>query len=347
VAELDFPPLAYYSTPSQSMSDTFAEPCGQGPPIRLDGTIYQTSLQGSVGDLVALNPVNLSVCSPKGSVAIGAGTHRLTAPTSVSPFNVSSLTIAEVGSTTNLTSPARSAAVLSWAPETRSVKVSGGPATYLEIHQNYGPAWTASLNGKALTPVTLDGWQQGYFVPAGGGGIIRLNFGPEGTYRTGLLVGAFAAMLLVLLAVGMVLSRRGAKALAAPPWSSRVPLWLSIGLTMGVILVIGSPLALVVPGLLIISWRWRTLIPWVAAAAMLVAGAIAAWHPGNGAGGGVGSFSAAAQACALVALAAVLLPSVERSPRRRSRRLTMPVAGLQRERYVQSIDLDPVIEGKR
>ncbi|HEX3448483.1 MAG TPA: hypothetical protein VHS97_09535, partial [Isosphaeraceae bacterium] len=53
-------------------------------------------------------------------------------------------------------------------------------------------------------------------------------------------------------------------------------------------------------------------LPWVAFLAMTAAGIIAAVDPGSGALSRTGAFSAQAQACALIALAAVLVPVLRR-----------------------------------
>ena len=44
--------------------------------------------------------------------------------------------------------------------------------------------------------MTIDGWQQGYRVPAGAGGEVSLVYRPDRTYRTGLLVGLGLVVLL-------------------------------------------------------------------------------------------------------------------------------------------------------
>jgi arabinofuranan 3-O-arabinosyltransferase len=81
-----------------------------------------------------------------------------------------------------------------------------------------------------------------------------------------------------------------------------------------VIFVAGGPVVLAVPALAIVD-RWRPRwLPWIAAAAMLAAGLVAAAAstptvPGSG------PFSGAAQVFALIALAAALLPLIPARPR--------------------------------
>ena len=55
------------------------------------------------------------------------------------------------------------------------------------------PGWTATLNGHRLTPVTLDGWQQAFVVPAGAGGRVAMTFTPATGYRW-LLAGSALVM---------------------------------------------------------------------------------------------------------------------------------------------------------
>jgi arabinofuranan 3-O-arabinosyltransferase len=77
------------------------------------------------------------------------------------------------------------------------------------------------------------------------------------------------------------------------------------------IFAVGGPVAAVVPVLAALAWwrpGWR---PAVAAVAIAAAGVITA-TAGRPDALGSGAFSAAAQACALTALAAALLPALRR-----------------------------------
>ncbi|MEV6906809.1 hypothetical protein [Amycolatopsis sp. NPDC051071] len=40
----------------------------------------------------------------------------------------------------------------------------------------------------------MDGWQQAWILPAGSGGVVQLEFGPDWKYRSGLLIGAIAIL---------------------------------------------------------------------------------------------------------------------------------------------------------
>ncbi|MFF7633753.1 glycosyltransferase [Kitasatospora sp. NPDC008050] len=54
--------------------------------------------------------------------------------------------------------------------ETITTTIPAGPAgRVLRLAEQADPGWQASLNGSKLTPVTVDGWAQGFQLPAGGG----------------------------------------------------------------------------------------------------------------------------------------------------------------------------------
>jgi arabinofuranan 3-O-arabinosyltransferase len=203
------------------------------------------------------------------------------------------------------------------------VTVHQGPtAAYLEVHENAAPGWSATLNGQTLKAVTLDGWQQGFLIPAGAGGAVHLTYTPQTWYVVALSVGGF--LLLLVLATAVLAARRertgasapsGARLPAAAARASQGPTaGLIAGPLVGVVVLalVGGPMAgaVVVLGAL---WWWRPGLarivgPAVAVAAMTAAGLIAAVDVQHGLTPGQGAFSTAAQACALAALAAALAP---------------------------------------
>jgi arabinofuranan 3-O-arabinosyltransferase len=227
--------------------------------------------------------------------------------------------------------------VLSWQADNRSLSIGPGAASYVEIHENFNAGWRATLNGRTLTAVRLDGWQQAFIVPAGRGGVISLSYAPATVYHAGLIVSALALALLAALALGLggrcsgrrpwrlaglwagrgsawwgVRRRRRAAdvhhALADHPMTRTVAVFVPLA---AVIWLAGGPLVVAVPVLAGLGWwrpRWQ---PWVALGAMLIAG-IAAATAGNPTAMGSGAFGWLAQACALVALTAALMPAITR-----------------------------------
>ena len=76
----------------------------------------------------------------------------------------------------------------------------GRRQSYLEVHQAASPGWTATLNGQRLTPVTLDGWQQAFIVPAGAGGQVVMTYTPASGYHLWLIIAIVAFAVLLVLA---------------------------------------------------------------------------------------------------------------------------------------------------
>jgi len=323
LAELEFPALKPYQIHPPNPVSLFAAPCGSGPSITVDGRTYETSLQGTYADLYDLQPLDLTTCTP---VTLAAGTHRLLATPTSAPYTVAGLalsTTATPGTSsaqTTPSSPNRTVSTTHWGPENRSVRMGAGARSYLEVHQNYNTGWTAMLNGKKLQPVVLDGWQQGFIVPAGPGGVVRMTFAPETPYLIGLAVGALGVLLLLVLGA-LSLRRRSRLAhwreetAAAGPWSRAIPAWLAIGLVAVMIFLIGGPLVLGVPVLVLVGRRWPRSLPWIALVGMAIVGVVSAVHPGNGAQSQTGSFSVWAQAATVLSVAAVFTPVLSASRR--------------------------------
>ncbi len=76
------------------------------------------------------------------------------------------------------------------------------------VHENFNAGWQATSEGEALTPIRVDGWQQGFVLPAGDVSTVTLTFEPDSTYRWAFVIGAFG--LLVVVAAAAV-GRRGGK----------------------------------------------------------------------------------------------------------------------------------------
>jgi arabinofuranan 3-O-arabinosyltransferase len=215
---------------------------------------------------------------------------------------------------------ARALAVAAWQPETRVLRVGPGPASYLEVHQNFSPGWVATMGGRRLTAVQLDGWQQGFIVPAGGGGTIKLTFAPAGFYRIALVIAALGALALLIAAAWRPRIRPAPADDARPTAWPRNPsagrfawawTWLGLLAVSILVLVAGGPVVIAVPVIAFLALRRSRWLPVLAAVAMVTAGVLAA-TPAQFTAIGQGAFGTPAQACALVALAAAIMPAVIR-----------------------------------
>jgi len=279
-------------------------PCGQGPNLVVDGQTISTSLTGTLGDLVDLAPMSMVACGPAGGLHLAPGTHSFSAANSVQPFEVTSITMKALGvpSTPSVATP-RTSKVETWGDVTRTIRVSAGPETYLAVAQNYNTAWTAKLGNLTLKPVRLDGWQQGFIIPAGQAGVVTMHIAADRIFRWLLILGAL--LLVALLAAALFPWRNRIKDTGGPrPTPGR---WLLFVGALVVLVVISGPLALVAVPLVWVARRWgNRVMAATAFTAFVAAGAVAAWDPAVTGSSGAGAFSGGAQILSVVALAAVL-----------------------------------------
>ncbi|MGW5258638.1 alpha-(1-_3)-arabinofuranosyltransferase domain-containing protein [Streptomyces sp. NPDC004012] len=305
LTEAYIPALERYRTPQPSASRTFSLPCGQGPVLAIDGELYETGAKGTVRDLVERRPVPLTLCRQHRadtSVDLPAGAHRVEAG-DAGPLAVTDVTLTR-GTVTEPEAASRDLRVVDWLGDRREVRVGSGTASYLTTYENYNKGWEATLNGKKLTPVRLDGWQQGWRIPAGAGGTVKLSYAPSTTYQAGLIGGGVGVAALA----SFTLWRRRSPNPDGP--SAPVPgpgVWLgTVALTLAGI-VIAGPFALLVPLLALVAWRRHTLLVPIAFLALTGAGIAAATGAGAAPAAGRGAFGPAAQFLALIGLFAGLV----------------------------------------
>jgi arabinofuranan 3-O-arabinosyltransferase len=316
IGALSIPALAGLNTGIPASTAPFSLACGQGPPVTLDGHTYATAVSGTVSDLVNLTPLPLRLCTSGSALTLTAGRHWLTSPGTGVPLTVTSLSLTSADTpptaATGAPSASRPLRIDSWGTENRTVTVGPGGVAYLEVHQAANVGWTATLNGKTLTPVTLDGWQQAFIVPSGAGGTVVMSFSPVTGYHWLLL--ASAGVFCLLIAAAAWPSRRRSRRPLAPQsqgsggTAGRVGYWAAAAGAALVLAVVGGPVAVAVPVVILLGWRRPRWVPWLAFAAMCVAGVLVIAGLRDGAGSGSGAFGWPAQAAALIALAAALTP---------------------------------------
>ena len=332
LAALTIPALAGLGTGIPAASAPFHLSCGQGPPLTVDGHTYPTSISGSVRDLIHLTPLALHVCTGKAVLALPSGRHWLSSAGTGTPLAITDLSLTHVGAAPPAARGAatsRSLRITSWGAEHRTAAIGPGGVSYLEVHQAASPGWTATMSGHRLTPVTLDGWQQAFVVPAGAGGTAVMTFTPATGYHR-LLAGSVLAVC-VLIAAAAWPPRRGSRrtrgmrrpaADAGGPAAGAgsagpVGYWLASAATALLLALVGGPAAIAVAAVILLGWGRREWVPWLAFIAMCAAGVLTTTGLSHGAQPGFGPFGWPAQAAALVALAAALVPPVPRPWRTR------------------------------
>ncbi|MBC2901540.1 alpha-(1-_3)-arabinofuranosyltransferase domain-containing protein [Streptomyces cupreus] len=306
LTEAYIPALDRYRTPKPESSRTFSLPCGEGPVLAVDGELYETSVRGTVRDLMERRPVDVTPC-PEAGLELPSGSHRVEAG-DAGPLTVTAVTLTR-GSVPDSPAAGRELGVRDWLGDRRELTVGSGAAAYLTMYENFNDGWRAELDGKELTPVRLDGWQQGWRIPAGEGGTVELAYEPSVTYEAGLIGSGVGLAALV----GLALWRRrepnpdDPQPLPPPPG-----LWLgTVALTL-VAAVIAGWFALLVPALALLARRRHELLVPVALLALAVAGVVAAIGAGEPVRESTGAFGHTAQLLALIGLFAALVSVRER-----------------------------------
>ncbi|WP_406276678.1 alpha-(1-_3)-arabinofuranosyltransferase [Streptomyces sp. NBC_00191] len=313
LSEVHVPALSDLRVPPPKPSARFSLPCGEGPDLAVGGVLHKTKASGSVRDLTERRPVTVALCAGEekdGTLDLPAGKHEVEAG-DAGPLAINDVTLTQ-GTPQDLAGAAgREATVTKWTDDSRTVYVSAGSgeAAYLQTYENANDGWKATLDGRELESVRLDGWQQAWVVPAGASGTVNLEFEPSRPYRAALIGGVIG--LAALAALAFVGRRRNADGT-----DEELPEPAAPGMLLGtlaltaVVAVAAGPLALVVPVLAVAArFRPAVLVP-TAAVAMAGAGIAAAVGAGEPAADGQGAFSAFAQVLALVALSAALVTAV-------------------------------------
>ena len=268
----------------------------------MSGQAHQTAVSGTVDELLRGEPLAWTSCG-RADVTFGAGTATVDAPQSAEFIPVS---LVVDGSTSAGHKPEPELPLVVDRPDPAQLSVevpSTSDDTLLVVHQNFSDGWVATgESGSRLTPIRVNGWQQGWILPAGSGQMVHAEFQPDLTYRWGMIGGALLALVVILGGFWRGRSR------PVPPLGSWVPgrrPW-SV-LVVASLAIISGPIGLVAGGLGVLATRvlsrretyWFTLGAMTSAAALVVAAG--AWPEAR-----QGVDSAVVQLLVLAALAACL-----------------------------------------
>lgn len=283
--------------------------CDHGPVIAVAGRFVHTSIRTTAGALLGGEPVAASPCD-RAPIALPAGQQELLiSPGTQFVVDGAQLSTADAAELPSTSGPAPvPAATGAWGPDRREVRVpASATPRVLIIPESINPGWVARTStGARLTPVAINGWQQGWVVPAGESGTITLTFASNALYRVGLAAGLALLPLLAMLAWWRTRQRRPED----PPASPWLPgPWAAVAVLAAGALIAGAAGFVVVGAALGLRYglreRWRDRMSVAAGAGGLVlAGALLSRHPWRSVDGYAGH-SANVQLLALISVAAV------------------------------------------
>ena len=300
---------------ARNRARTVSVDCAHGPVIAIAGRFVHTSIHTTVGALLDRAPVNAQPCDRQ-PIQLPTGQQELL----ISPgpqFFVDGAQLSGPLAAESPTATATPAATGAWGPARREVRVPAAAVSrVLVVPESINAGWVAHTStGTRLTPVAVNGWQQGWVVPAGTSGTITLTFAPNSLYRAGLAGGLALLPLLALMAWWPARRRRlddpAARPWAPGPWAA--PAVLTAGAVIaGVVgaLVFGTALGL--------QWALRdrprrrdVITVWLSAGGLILAGAALSRHPWRAVDGYAGH-SAGVQLLALISLAALVASATSR-----------------------------------
>ena len=226
--------------------------CGLGPPIFIDGREVATRVTGTMADVINGSPLAFEACDEDTGdpveIDLGEGEHRLHA-TPTAEFEVIDLLASDVPAADEAAE--RQVSIERWDGAERTAEVEAGEEVLLSVPENFNDGWVAEVDGTALTPVRVDGWQQGWVLPAGDQVTVEMRYRPQSTYDVLLPVGLLVSAALLLGAVAIALAgilarfrgqRRAAPADVAWP-AAEAPDGVFWGVAVGAALLLLGPVA--------------------------------------------------------------------------------------------------------
>jgi arabinofuranan 3-O-arabinosyltransferase len=290
-------------------------PCGFAPTIRVDDHDVLTSLTTTVGAVVDRAPLELTPCGLDGGrVELGQGRHGVEVRATA---QLTALEVQLVDRSVFAGRPAASVPVGLHRPDAAHVTMTVPARStkgLVTLPQNFNAGWTASDQaGRPLTAVRVDGWQQGWVLPAGGPTTVHAVFEADTAYRLALATGLLAlAVLALLLLVTMRTAHRGSRRVL-PVGPARLGAGAATALTVVALVLVAGwfGVAATAAGVVVAATASRMRAPWlrpvVAAVAVAGSGALVAARPWTS--GAAATDSATAQLLVLCALAVAVVAS--------------------------------------
>jgi arabinofuranan 3-O-arabinosyltransferase len=201
VSELDVPALKNLQVAVPDWRPVTL-PCGQGPTLTVGQSQIPTRVSGTIGALLRREPLEVTPCAAVPPLAAGTTRVRLDATPQLKPESVTMTLRQDAPADTDPGLVTVPEFIDEVSPEHRVIGVTPSDTEQLlVVHENSNPGWRATLQGRELTKVRIDGWQQGYVIPAKQGGDVVLEFTPGKPYRIILVTGLAMVALLAAWAI--------------------------------------------------------------------------------------------------------------------------------------------------
>lgn len=299
--------------------------CDAGPTISIGGKIIRTSVTATVDQLRSGEPVPAQACPDTETVEDGstnagpeppgpANPAQPSEPANAVPLAPGQVDVMVAPSDKFFVDRLRLANTTDLpAPRTPASPPVGTNLLTLPLSTNSG--WhAAGENDQELTPVVVDGWQQGWLVPPDAGPI-TVSFPADRWYRLAIFGGLLLLLPLVLLAIPRNGRSSTSTGPSPVPWASR---WLGALGVVGTATVIAGPFGTALSAAGLAALRFvpripRTAMVVAAGVGTTVSTAALSTGPWLAPGGYMGG-SLWVQVPALIALVAVGLAAL---PRRR------------------------------
>ncbi|MDV7102005.1 DUF3367 domain-containing protein [Gordonia amicalis] len=170
--------------------------CSDGLGITAAGQVVGISARTTAAALRSGEPVVARPCTP-GDLRLPAGRQEVSVnPGQAFTVDAVSLTAGAPVTGASTTKPD----VTEWTAASRTVQIASGPERLLVVPESTNPGWIARVDGRELSPVVVNGWQQGWIVPAGVSGAVELTYRFDALYRWSLVVGLVLMALLLVAA---------------------------------------------------------------------------------------------------------------------------------------------------
>ncbi|MFE3292356.1 alpha-(1-_3)-arabinofuranosyltransferase family protein [Rhodococcus sp. NPDC059234] len=187
--------------PASATERTVTVGCADGPVISFGGQVRRTTVTATALQLRSGAPVPATVCGDP-ATALPAGEQSVL----VSPgpaFFVDGLRLDAARPASDLPRTETPVPTTAWTANHRELTFTTADRDRLLVipeSQNLG--WVATApDGTELSRVVVNGWQQGWVVPAGTDGTVTLDFPTDRWYRLGIAGGLLALIPLFALAL--------------------------------------------------------------------------------------------------------------------------------------------------